>query len=41
MNALTPINAHFALVVGFARKYVPEVGVGTVVSSYFIWMQLL
>jgi aminobenzoyl-glutamate transport protein len=44
MNALTPINAYFALVVGFARKYVPEAGVGTVVSlmlPYFIWMQLL
>jgi aminobenzoyl-glutamate transport protein len=44
MNALTPINAYFALVVGFARKYDKNAGVGTVVSlmlPYFIWMQLL
>ena len=44
MNALTPINAYFALVVGFARKYDPDTGVGTVVSlmlPYFLWMQVL
>src|SRR5262245_51464676 len=44
MNALTPINAYFGLVVGFARKYDKNAGVGTVVAMmlpYFIWMQLL
>lgn len=44
MNALTPINAYFGLVVGFARKYDKNAGVGTVVAlmlPYFIWMQLL
>jgi aminobenzoyl-glutamate transport protein len=44
MNALTPINAYFGLVVGFARKYDKNAGVGTVVAMmlpYFLWMQLL
>lgn len=44
MNQLTPINAYFALVVGIARKYKPDAGVGTVVAlmlPYFIWMQVL
>jgi aminobenzoyl-glutamate transport protein len=44
MNALTPINAYFGLVVGFARKYDKNAGVGTVVAMmlpYFIWMQVL
>jgi len=44
MNQLTPINAYFALVLGIARKYKPDAGVGTVVAlmlPYFVWMQLL
>ena len=44
MNALTPVNAYFGLVVGFARKYDKEAGVGTVVAlmlPYFFWMQVL
>jgi aminobenzoyl-glutamate transport protein len=32
MNSITPLNAYFALVVGFAQKYDREAGVGTVVS---------
>ena len=32
MNAITPLNAYFALVVGFAQKYERSAGVGTVVS---------
>lgn len=32
MNAITPLNAYFALVVGFAQKYDKNAGVGTVVS---------
>lgn len=32
MNAITPLNAYFALVVGFAQKYDSTAGVGTVVS---------
>jgi aminobenzoyl-glutamate transport protein len=32
MNSITPLNAYFALVVGFAMKYDKNAGVGTVVS---------
>ena len=32
MNSITPLNAYFALVVGFAQKYDKGAGVGTVVS---------
>jgi aminobenzoyl-glutamate transport protein len=40
-NALTPLNAYFALVVGFAQKYDKNAGIGTVVAlllPYAIWM---
>jgi aminobenzoyl-glutamate transport protein len=40
-NALTPLNAYFALVVGFAQRYDPKAGIGTVVAlmlPYAIWM---
>jgi aminobenzoyl-glutamate transport protein len=32
MNAITPLNAYFALIVTFAQKYDPEAGVGTVIA---------
>lgn len=32
MNAITPLNAYFVLVVGFAQKYDKNAGVGTIVS---------
>jgi aminobenzoyl-glutamate transport protein len=32
VNSITPLNAYFALVVGFAQKYDKNAGVGTVVS---------
>lgn len=41
MNAITPLNAYFALVVGFAQKYDKHAGVGTVVSlmlPYVGWL---
>lgn len=41
MNAITPLNAYFALVVGFAQKYDKQAGVGTVVSlmlPYVAWL---
>ena len=44
MNAITPLNAYFALVVGFAQKYDKSAGVGTVVSlmlPYVVWMFVL
>lgn len=44
MNAITPLNAYFALVVGFAQKYDKNAGVGTVVSlmlPYVMWIFVL
>jgi aminobenzoyl-glutamate transport protein len=44
INAITPLNAYFALVVTFAQKYDKTAGVGTVVSlmlPYVMWMILL
>ena len=41
MNSITPLNAYFALVVGFAQKYDKNAGVGTVVAlmlPYVIWI---
>ncbi|MBX3413298.1 MAG: AbgT family transporter [Pirellulales bacterium] len=32
INSITPLNAYFALVVGFTQKYDKDAGVGTVVS---------
>jgi aminobenzoyl-glutamate transport protein len=42
-NTLTPLNAYFALVVGFARKYDKNTGMGTVVAlllPYAVWITL-
>jgi aminobenzoyl-glutamate transport protein len=44
VNAITPLNAYFALVVGFAQKYDKSAGVGTVVSlmlPYVVIMSVL
>lgn len=44
INTITPLNAYFALVVGFAQKYDKNAGVGTVVSlmlPYVLVMFLL
>ena len=44
VNSITPLNAYFALVVGFAQKYDKNAGVGTVVSlmlPYVMWLILL
>jgi aminobenzoyl-glutamate transport protein len=44
MNAITPLNAYFAMVVIFAQKYDKHAGVGTVVSlmlPYVVWMFVL
>jgi aminobenzoyl-glutamate transport protein len=43
-NAITPLNAYFALVVGFAQKYDPNVGIGTIIAlmlPYVIWMAVI
>jgi aminobenzoyl-glutamate transport protein len=41
MNAITPLNAYFALVVGFAVKYDKNAGVGTVVSLMLPYVVIL
>jgi aminobenzoyl-glutamate transport protein len=44
VNAITPLNAYFALVVGFAQRYDKNAGVGTVVSlmlPYVVIMYVL
>jgi aminobenzoyl-glutamate transport protein len=44
MNAITPLNAYFAMIVTFAIKYQKEAGVGTVIAlmlPYVIWMSLI
>ena len=43
-NSITPLNAYFALVVGFTQKYDKNAGVGTVVAlmlPYVIWIAVL
>jgi aminobenzoyl-glutamate transport protein len=43
-NSITPLNAYFALVVGFAQKYDKNVGIGTIIAlmlPYVIWMSVL
>jgi aminobenzoyl-glutamate transport protein len=32
INAISPLNAYFALIVAFAQKYDPKAGVGTVIA---------
>lgn len=44
MNTITPLNAYFALIVGFAQKYDKGAGVGTIVSlmlPYVAWTFVL
>jgi aminobenzoyl-glutamate transport protein len=41
MNAITPLNAYFALMVGFTQKYDPNAGVGTVVSLMLPYVALM
>jgi aminobenzoyl-glutamate transport protein len=44
INAITPLNAYFAMIVTFAIKYQKEAGVGTVIAlmlPYVIWICVL
>lgn len=49
VNAISPLNAYFALIVSFALKYDPKAGVGTVIALMLpyvvvllvVWMVLL
>jgi aminobenzoyl-glutamate transport protein len=41
LNAITPLNAYFAMIVTFAIKYQKDAGVGTVIAlmlPYVIWI---
>ena len=49
INAVSPLNAYFALIVSFAQKYDPKAGVGTVIALMLpyvvivlvLWIMLL
>jgi aminobenzoyl-glutamate transport protein len=41
INAITPLNAYFALVVGFAQKYDKNAGVGTVVAMMLPYVVIM
>jgi aminobenzoyl-glutamate transport protein len=41
MNAITPMNAYFALIVTFAAKYKKDAGVGTVIALMLPYVVVL
>lgn len=41
MNALTPVNAYFALIVSFAQKYDKNAGVGTIVALLLPYVSIM
>jgi aminobenzoyl-glutamate transport protein len=41
INAITPLNAYFALIVSFAMKYDPKAGVGTVIALLLPYVVVL
>jgi aminobenzoyl-glutamate transport protein len=44
LNAITPLNAYFAMIVTFAMKYQKEAGIGTVIAlmlPYVIWISVI
>jgi len=41
MNAITPLNAYFALIVTFAQKYQKDAGVGTVVALMLPYVAII
>jgi len=41
INAITPLNAYFALVVTFCQKYQKDAGVGTVVALMLPYVLVL
>src|SRR5215468_4499345 len=41
MNAITPLNAYFALIVTFAQKYQKDAGVGTVVALLLPYVAII
>ncbi len=41
MNAITPLNAYFAVIVAFAQKYQKDAGVGTVVALMLPYVAII
>ena len=41
MNAISPLNAYFGLIVSFARQYDPKAGVGTVIALMLPYVAVL
>jgi aminobenzoyl-glutamate transport protein len=41
INAISPLNAYFALIVSFAQKYDPKAGVGTVIALMLPYVVVL
>ena len=41
MNAITPLNVYFGMVVGFCQKYDKDAGVGTVVAMMLPYVAVL
>ena len=41
MNAITPLNAYFAMIVTFAQKYEKDAGVGTVIALMLPYIVVL
>jgi aminobenzoyl-glutamate transport protein len=41
VNAISPLNAYFALIVSFAQKYDPKAGVGTVIALMLPYVVVL
>jgi aminobenzoyl-glutamate transport protein len=41
MNAVSPLNAYFGLIVAFAMKYEPRAGVGTVIALMLPYVVVL
>ncbi len=41
MNAITPLNAYFAMIVVFAQKYEKDAGVGTVIALMLPYVAIL
>jgi aminobenzoyl-glutamate transport protein len=41
INAITPLNAYFALIVVFAQKYQKDAGVGTVIALMLPYVVVL
>jgi aminobenzoyl-glutamate transport protein len=41
MNAITPLNAYFAMIVTFAQRYQADAGVGTVIALMLPYIMVM